>query len=229
MNATPRAGKERRLFPLLFLRKFGGRETGTYAFDNGQNILFALPRFGGGRNDVPLARFKARRDAAHTLFDAHARELVRLRCHNSEGRLRGVQKIDHRFIVGGRVVADVGEGEHMGDIARSKKVVQQFRPAPFFALRHAREAVPRQIGKHELPEVEIIYEPRPPRFRRGARELFSVCEHVDERAFAHVGFSADGDILDKLSEDFANYDIRLIQNRPLDAQLYGCILTAAKY
>ncbi len=46
---------------------------------------------------------------------------------------------------------------------------------------------------------------------------------------AENGFSADGDVLDKLSEDFANYDIRLIQNRPLDAQLYGCILTAAKY
>ena len=46
---------------------------------------------------------------------------------------------------------------------------------------------------------------------------------------AENGFSADGDILDKLSEDFANYDIRLIQNRPLGAQLYGCILTAAKY
>ena len=46
---------------------------------------------------------------------------------------------------------------------------------------------------------------------------------------AENGFSADGDVLDKLSEDFANYDIRLIQNRPLGAQLYGCILTAAKY
>ena len=80
----------RRLFFVLFFRKLRRSEAGAHAFDDGQNLLPALPRFGGGRYDVPFPRFEACRDAAHALPDAHARELVRLGRHDGEGRLRGV-------------------------------------------------------------------------------------------------------------------------------------------
>ena len=74
-----------------------------------------------------------------------------------------------------------------------EKGVQSLGPFLLFRLRDPREAVSRQIRQNKRSEIEIVHQPRPAGFAARLCQLFSVGQHIDERAFAHVGFSADGD------------------------------------
>lgn len=159
-----------------------------------QHSVQPLPRLGGRGDDVPLPAFVCRGNIVDVLACLHARELVRLGRDDGKGNEVIVQIFHHGAVVGGGIVADIAQRKDVGDVLlRGEKFVQGPCPLRLFRLAHPCISVPRQVGKNERTEIEIVDEARSAGLLRDAGELLLVGKHVDERALADVGFSADGD------------------------------------
>ena len=103
-----------------------------------------------------------------------------------------IQKLNHGFVVGGRLVANIDESKQPANFCEHEKVVKRFRPLGFFGFAYFRVAVTGQVGKDKLAEVKVIDEPRSPRGSGSAGKFFLPRKHVYERGLADVRLAGNG-------------------------------------